>query len=116
MLRTRLALLSLLCAAGGAALVAQTSTHPAARNPHLGNRDSIRGGMAVYRVRCADCHGLDATGYRGPDLTATLAGGMADERLFDTSASGVPGTEMPRAGRRCVRRRHPASSSRISGT
>ena len=71
--------------------------HPAASNPHLGNRESIRGGMALYRVRCADCHGLDGTGYRGPDLVAALGGGMADERLFDTIRKGVPGTEMPAA-------------------
>jgi len=72
--------------------------HPAAANPHLGNRESIRGGMALYRVRCADCHGLDATGYRGPDLIAAMAGGMPDERLFDTIRKGVPGTEMPAQG------------------
>ena len=83
----------------GALLVAQAppARHPAASNPHLGNPESIRGGMALYRVRCADCHGLDATGYRGPDLIAVLAGGMADERLFDTVRKGVPGTEMPPA-------------------
>ena len=76
-------------------LIAQkpSDTHPPGKNPHLGNQASIRGGMTLYRVRCGDCHGLDATGYRGPDLTALL-GGMADERLFQTIRKGVPGTEM----------------------
>jgi putative heme-binding domain-containing protein len=69
--------------------------NPAANNPHLGNAESIRGGMTLYRVRCADCHGLDASGYRGPDLLTLLAGGMTDERLFQTMRKGVPGTEMP---------------------
>ncbi len=69
--------------------------NPAANNPHLGNPQSIRSGMALYRTRCADCHGLDAGGYRGPDLTAVLAGGATDERLFQTIRKGVPGTEMP---------------------
>ena len=64
-------------------------------NPHLNNRESIRSGMAIYRVRCADCHGLDASGYRGPDLVAALAGGMPDERLWQVIRKGVPGTEMP---------------------
>jgi cytochrome c oxidase cbb3-type subunit III len=68
---------------------------PAKNNPHLGNRESIRSGMAMYRVRCADCHGLDAKGYRGPDLTALLAGDMTDEKLFNTIRKGVPGTDMP---------------------
>jgi alcohol dehydrogenase (cytochrome c) len=83
----------------GALLFAQApqAAHPAASNPHLGNKESIRGGMALYRVRCADCHGLDGTGYRGPDLVAALGGGLADERLFDTIRKGVPGTEMPAA-------------------
>src|SRR5436309_7251736 len=88
--------LALVCLVSGSLLVAQEQTrHPAATNPHVGNRDSIRGGMANYRVRCADCHGLDGTGYRGPDLVAAMAGGLTDERLFDTIRKGVPGTEMP---------------------
>src|SRR5690349_3396122 len=72
--------------------------HPATNNPHLGNESSIRSGMGMFRVACADCHGLDAGGYRGPDLIAALAGGMTDERLFDVIRKGVPGTEMPSRG------------------
>jgi len=89
--------LALLFLATGGRLLAQdpAATNPAANNRHLGNRESIRSGMALYRFRCADCHGLDATGYRGPDLTAVLAGGATDERLFQTIRKGVPGTEMP---------------------
>ncbi len=87
------------CLISGTLLLAQERpAHPATRNPHLGNRDSIRAGMALYRVRCADCHGLDASGYRGPDLTAAIGGGLVDERLFDTIRKGVPGTEMPPQG------------------
>ena len=71
---------------------------PAANNPHLGNKESIRSGMAAFRVSCGDCHGLDAGGYRGPDLVAFVAGGATDERLFDTIRKGVPGTEMPAQG------------------
>ena len=70
-----------------------SDTHPPGTNPHLGNADSIKGGLALYRVRCGDCHGLDARGYRGPDLTAVL-GGTPDERLFQTIRKGVPGSEM----------------------
>src|SRR5436190_12061406 len=68
---------------------------PAANNPHLGKPDSIRAGMMLYRLRCADCHGLDASGYRGPDLMALLARDVTDQRLFQTIRKGVPGTEMP---------------------
>ena len=100
MTRSRSVLLSTFaCFSLGALLLAQEPPkHPATANPHLGNREAIRGGMANYRVRCADCHGLDGTGYRGPDLVAAMAAGMTDERLFDTIRKGVPGTEMPGQG------------------
>jgi putative heme-binding domain-containing protein len=83
--------------AGGLLLAQDAPKNPAANNPHLGNPQSIRSGMALYRIRCADCHGLDAGGYRGPDLTAALAAGATDERLFQTIQNGVPGTEMPKS-------------------
>ncbi len=70
-----------------------SETHPPGKNPHLGNADSIKGGLVLYRVRCGNCHGLDARGYRGPDLTVAL-GGMPDERLFQTIRKGVPGSDM----------------------
>lgn len=82
----------------GSLLVAQeqerSDAHPPGDNPHLGSEASIRSGTVLYRVRCGDCHGLDARGYRGPDLTAVLAG-LSDQRLFQTIRKGVPGTEMP---------------------
>lgn len=71
----------------------RSDTHPPGPNPHLGNDASIRSGMVLYRVRCGDCHGLDARGYRGPDLTAILPG-ATDQRLFQTIRKGVAGTEM----------------------
>ncbi len=85
--------------ASGSLLQAQTEkpseTLPPGKNPHLGNKGSIKSGIALYRVRCGDCHGLDASGYRGPDLNAALSAGMNDERLFSLIRKGVPGTEMP---------------------
>lgn len=97
MTRTRSTIfLTALLMMGGALLLAQkpSETLPPGKNPHLGNKASVQGGLALYRVRCGDCHGLDARGYRGPDLTAVL-GAMPDERLFYTIRKGVPGTEMP---------------------
>src|SRR3954470_12106454 len=81
--------------AGALVLAQEPAKNPAANNPHLGDPQSIRSGQGLYRTRCADCHGLDATGYRGPDLTTLLAGDMTDERLFQTIRKGVPGTDMP---------------------
>src|SRR5579859_4959167 len=98
MTRVRLIVLGALSFSAGSLVLAAQGTappHPAANNPHLGNKESIRAGMTAYRVTCADCHGLDATGYRAPDLVAFLPSGVTDERVFDTIRKGVPGTEMP---------------------
>jgi len=106
MTRTRsvLGLAIVVLACGGAGLLGGGLTamqtpppNPATKNPHLGNPQAIRSGMALYRIKCADCHGLDASGYRGPDLIGVMAGGASDERLFQTIRNGVPGTDMPAA-------------------
>ncbi len=68
-------------------------------NPHLNNKESIRGGMSLYRRMCGECHALDATGYRGPSLIAYMANGAADEAMFQVIRRGVPGTEMPQSNR-----------------
>jgi putative heme-binding domain-containing protein len=103
--RSKLGLALVVLVAGSATLVggglpagqAPPASNPAAKNPHLGNPASIRSGMALYRIKCADCHGLDGSGYRGPDLIAAMAAGATDERLFQTIRKGVPGTDMPAA-------------------
>ena len=51
----------------------------------------------MFRTRCAGCHGPDARGYLGPDLTGLWAAGVTDDRIFDTVRRGVAGTEMPAA-------------------
>jgi putative heme-binding domain-containing protein len=68
-------------------------------NPHLNNKESIRGGLSLYRRLCGECHALDATGYRGPSLIAYMANGAADEAMFQVIRRGVPGTEMPQSNR-----------------
>ena len=52
-------------------------------------------GAALYAARCADCHGADATGVRGPDLTRLWGAGATDDRVFQTIRQGVPGSIMP---------------------
>jgi putative heme-binding domain-containing protein len=76
----------------------RSETHPGS-NPHLNNKESIRGGMSLYRRYCGECHALDATGYRGPNLIAFMANGAADEGMFKVIRNGVPGTEMPQSNR-----------------
>lgn len=63
-------------------------------NPLQGNPDAIRDGGTKFRSRCAGCHGPDARGYVGPDITGLSASGYSDERIFGIVRRGVPGTEM----------------------
>src|SRR5262245_63750660 len=81
-----------LCVTCGTLYAAQ---EPPAKNPLEGNTDAIRGGMGLFRGRCADCHGMDAKGVRAPDITQVWASGRTDAGLFKTIRDGVPGTEMP---------------------
>ncbi len=97
--RTR-ALLTLACLACAATgwLAAQDLPDG---NPYTGDAEAIRTGMGLYRLNCADCHGVDATGVRGPDITGVWAAGRTDAGLFQTVRNGVAGTEMipPRRAR-----------------
>ena len=82
----------------GVSLAAQA---PATTNPFEGDLDAERTGMGLYRLNCADCHGVDARGVRGPDLTEVWASGRTDAGLFSTIRNGISGTEMsPRTGPR----------------
>ena len=90
---SRLAIALVVTALAGVAPVrAQTA---GATNPFTGNDAAIKAGMGLFRIRCADCHGIDAKGVRGPDLTQIWSSGRTDEGLFRTLRTGVPGTEMP---------------------
>jgi putative heme-binding domain-containing protein len=82
----------------GQAPVAPTTKAPAEKNPFEGNKEAIQAGMGQFRVRCADCHGMDATGVRGPDITQVWASGRTDGGLYLTLRNGVPNTEMPSVG------------------
>lgn len=85
-------MVAMLCAAAGGRLTAQ---NPPVRNPLEGNAEAILAGMGGFRQRCADCHGTDARGVRGPDITQVWSSGRSDDGLFNTIRAGVPGTEMP---------------------
>ena len=76
------------------------------KNPLEGNADAITAGMGAYRVRCADCHGMDARGIRGPDISQVWARGRTDAALFRTIRNGVPNTEMPAHPAPRTRSRH----------
>ena len=71
----------------------------ATTNPLAGNAQAIDAGKNIYRGRCGVCHGIDAKGYRGSDLTTgDWVHGGSDGQIFRTIARGIPGTEMPGHG------------------
>jgi cytochrome c oxidase cbb3-type subunit III len=70
------------------------------KNPREGDPASARNGLGSFRARCAGCHGMDARGSQGPDLTGLWSSGMTDARIFDIVRHGIPGTEMPDSGPR----------------
>jgi putative heme-binding domain-containing protein len=52
-------------------------------------------GKATFRIYCAPCHGRNAEGGRGPDLTTgRFAVGDRDEDLIRVIENGIPGSEM----------------------
>ena len=65
------------------------------RNPFESDEAAIRIGSALFAGRCADCHGPDAKGKLGPDLTLRWARGESDESAFLIIRNGVPGSSMP---------------------
>jgi putative heme-binding domain-containing protein len=79
----------LLALTGASHLAAQ------AGNPYDGDPQAIRAGRAIFENRCAECHGADAKGMNGPDLTVLWARGTRDERVFQTVRNGVSSSIMP---------------------
>ena len=81
--------LSLLAIAMPSYAVAQSG------NPYDGDPAAIRAGRALFGNRCAECHGADAKGMNGPDLTVLWAMDTRDERVFQVIRDGVRGSVMP---------------------
>lgn len=64
-------------------------------NPFDGDQTAIDAGAMLFGTRCSECHGADARGLAGSDLTLLWREGVSDERVFDIVRSGVPDTIMP---------------------
>lgn len=83
----------------GAWLLLSVSVLPVARaqvrNPFETDEVAIRTGAGLFAARCAVCHGPDAKGQLGPDLTQRWARGETDESAFVIVRNGVPGSSMP---------------------
>jgi len=96
--QSRTALAAMLVLTGGLALSAAQSREDPPTNPFKPTPAVLQEGMAAFRANCAYCHGMDARGARGPDLTGVYGSGHTEETLYSLVRAGVPGTEMPPAG------------------
>jgi len=91
----RAALLAVVSLGLAASALVGAQERPAG-NPLAGDAAAVRQGQNIYRGRCAVCHGIDAKGFRGSDLTTgDWVHGGSDEQIARTIKAGVPGTEMP---------------------
>lgn len=72
-------------AGAGFARIVEAQANPAA----------IDTGGRLFRERCAECHGDDAKGSRGPDLTGLWTSAAADQRAVQIIRTGIPGSIMP---------------------
>ena len=83
----------LACAAIGLATAGFLPHHSLAR-AHAQAKPAASG-AALYGEACASCHGADAKGLNGPNLTALFAAGRTDDRILHAMRNGVPGSIMP---------------------
>lgn len=98
----RLAVLLVLVGAAGMPAPMAAQGQPGTGNRFAGDAGAIDQGKYLFRARCSLCHGMDARGGRGPDLTTgNFVHGNTDAALFATIQRGIPGTEM--AGQRADR-------------
>jgi putative heme-binding domain-containing protein len=81
--------------AAGAIVITAASVAAAQNIPGTGDPAAVQAGAATFRERCAECHGSDAKGVAGHDLTRLWASGATDDRVFRTIRQGVPNTLMP---------------------
>lgn len=57
--------------------------------------EDVAAGGRIFRSHCANCHGIDGTGDKGPDLTRGIyRHGSEDLDLYKTISEGIPGSEM----------------------
>ena len=81
--------------AAGAIVIAATAVAAEQNRTDINDQAAVQAGGTIFRERCAECHGSDAKGVAGHDLTRLWASGATDDRVFQTIRQGVPNTLMP---------------------
>lgn len=83
------------CICSDSPLRAQTATDTPV-NPTRGQQAAIDNGRALFNGTCAVCHGVEASGGRGPALnTGRFSHGGEDYEVFQTIKNGIGSGGMP---------------------
>jgi cbb3-type cytochrome c oxidase subunit III len=76
----------------GTAAAVETPAGTVVKNPFEGKPEAIKEGEKIFDAKCADCHGGDAMGQSGPDLTDdSWSYGGSDAEVFETVTNGRKG-------------------------
>jgi cbb3-type cytochrome c oxidase subunit III len=77
---------------GGSSAAGAPAAGTAMKNPFEGKADAIKEGEKIFDAKCAECHGGDAMGQSGPDLTDDKwVYGGTDAEVFETVTNGRKG-------------------------
>ena len=57
--------------------------------------ERVAPGQRLFETNCTACHGQNAKGGRGPNLTGRLRHGSLESEMADNITGGIPGTQMP---------------------
>ena len=57
--------------------------------------DRVAAGQQLFETNCTACHGQNAKGGRGPNLTGRLRHGSLESEMADNITGGIAGTQMP---------------------
>ena len=55
----------------------------------------VAAGQRLFESNCTACHGQNAKGGRGPNLTGRLRHGSLESEMADNITGGIAGTQMP---------------------
>ena len=57
--------------------------------------ERVAAGQRLFETNCTACHGQNAKGGRGPNLTGRLRHGSLESEMADNITAGIAGTQMP---------------------
>jgi cytochrome c oxidase cbb3-type subunit 3 len=79
----------------GFVFLAQLFTRAPAALGQTSDAAQVAAGQRLFESNCTACHGQNAKGGRGPNLTGRLRHGSLESEMADNITGGISGTQMP---------------------